>query len=408
MEPRDQLRDTLVMVLAGGQGERLYPLTRDRAKPAVPFGGSYRIIDFTLSNCVNSGLRRIYVLTQYKSDSLNRHIRLGWDVLNPAIGEYIEIRPPQQRMTSDWYLGTAHAIYENIYTLEHERPTYVLVLAGDHVYQMDYRHMLAMHAETDADVTVACVRVPLQDAAGRLGVVTAAPDMRVRRFAEKPAQPEGIEDAPDVCLCSMGIYVFTTEVLVRRIIEDAKSRGEHDFSRNVLPAMVERGDRAFVYPFAGGYWRDIGTLDAYWEANMDLVRVEPPMTLYDPDWPIRSYAWSRPPAKIVFGGGPDTPKAEVYNSLVCDGAIISGAYVCDSIIGPDVRVEVGSRVEQSIILNRTTIGRNVTVSKTIVDKYNSIPDGAAIGLDREWDSRHFAVSRSGVVAMPKALPFPRF
>ncbi|MGD2174683.1 MAG: glucose-1-phosphate adenylyltransferase [Candidatus Brocadiaceae bacterium] len=408
VEPSELRRDTLVMILAGGPGERLYPLTKDRAKPAVPFGGSYRIIDFTLSNCLNSGLRRVYVLTQYKSDSLNRHIRLGWDIFNPALDEYIEIRPPQQRMSSNWYLGTAHAIYQNIYTLEHQRPRYVLVLGGDHVYRMDYADMLMAHARAEADVTVACIEKPVEEAAGTLGVVTTDESMRVGSFVEKPDEPTPLPDRPESCLCSMGIYAFSTEPLVQRVIENAKAGGEHDFGRNVLPAMVEQGDRVFAYRYQGGYWRDIGTLDAYWDANMDLVSVQPLFNLYDEEWPLRSHSRSRPPAKVVFGGGaPEAPRAEVYNCLLGDGAIVSGAYVCDSIIGPDVRVEVGSRIDRSIILDQTVVGRGATIRKAIIDKYNVIPEGAELGVAAERDRRHFRISEGGVVVMPKGMPFPR-
>jgi glucose-1-phosphate adenylyltransferase len=405
----DAVRNTLVMLLAGGQGERLYPLTKDRAKPAVPFAGVYRIIDLTLSNCLNSGLRRIYVLTQYKSESLDRHVRFGWDILNPEIGEWIETRPPQQRMTSDWYLGTADAIYQNVYTLENERPRHVLVLSGDHVYRMDYSPMLQAHVASGAALTLACIERPVAQAAGKLGVVTIGPDQQAVRFEEKPAHPDPLPGRPDVCLCSMGIYAFDTEVLVRRLIEDAKRESEHDFARDIVPAMVRRGDRVFAFPFAGSYWRDIGTLDAYWEAHMDLISVQPAFNLYDPDWPIRSFPCCAAPAKIVFGGGPPgAPKAEVYNSLVCNGAIISGAYVCDSVIGPGVHVEVGSRIEQSVILERTRVGRGAVIRKAIIDKRNSIPDGARLGADPDWDRRHFTVSEGGVVAMAKAVPFPAF
>jgi glucose-1-phosphate adenylyltransferase len=395
------------MVLAGGEGERLYPLTKERAKPAVPFAGAYRIIDFTLSNCLNSGLRRAYVLTQYKSESLQRHIRFGWNIFNPEIGEWIETRPPQQRLSSDWYLGTADAIYQNMHTLERERPRRVLVLSGDHVYAMDYAGMLRAHVSKGADLTMACIPKPILQAASKLGVVTVDEDQRVVAFEEKPTAPPPMADMQDACLCSMGIYVFETEVLARRVIEEAKKDGAHDFARDVLPAMLGKGDAVFAYRFDGSYWRDIGTLDAYWDAHMDLVSVQPAFNLYDAEWPIRGSAHARAPAKIVFGGGmPDTPRAEVYNSLVCNGAIISGAYVCDSVIGPDVRVEVGSRIEQSVIFEGTSVGRNATIRKAIIDKQNAVPDNARIGLDPEWDRRHFSVSEGGVVVMPKALPFP--
>lgn len=409
MKSTDTLKDTLVMLLAGGQGERLYPLTKDRAKPAVPFAGAYRLIDFTLSNCLNSGLRRIYVLTQYKSDSLDRHIKLGWGIFNPEIGEWIETQPPQQRMSSDWYLGTAHALYENIYTLEHLRPKYVLILSGDHVYRMDYSLMLGAHVESEADMTMACVEKPLEEAAGTLGVMTADSQLRAIRFAEKPAHPEPIPGRKDACMCSMGIYVFSTETLVRRVIEDAKRDSTHDFAADVVPAMIESGDRVFAYPFPGRYWRDIGTLDAYWQAHMDLLSIEPPMDLYDRDWPFRGYPRCRPPAMAVVGRqGSQVTDPEVRNSLVCHGCIIKGACVADSVIGADVHIGVGSRIEQSVIHEGTCVGRNVVIRKAIVDKDNTIPDGARIGVEPEWDRRHFALSDGGVVVMPKGMPFPAF
>jgi glucose-1-phosphate adenylyltransferase len=407
MEFSKVLKDTLVMLLAGGQGERLYPLTKERAKPAVPFGGSYRIIDFTLSNCLNSGLRRIYVLTQYKSDSLIQHIRHAWNIFNPELNEYIELRPPQQRMSTDWYLGTAHAIYQNIYTLEHERPGYVLVLSGDHLYRMDYAQLLQTHIAGEADLSIACMPRPLKEAAEQLGVVSVDETMRVTALAEKPAVPAPMPGSPDMCLCSMGVYVFRTEVLVRRVIEDAKLTTTHDFGRNVVPAMIERRDRVLAHSYAGGYWRDIGTIDAYWDAHMDLVSVQPAFNLYDREWPVRGASQNAPPAKIVFGDGRDGgPQAQVYNSLLCNGAIVSGALVSDSIIGPSVRVEVGSRVEKSVILAGTTIGRNAVVSRAIIDKNNCIPDNARIGVEPEWDRRHFSVSPNGIVAMAKGVPFP--
>ena len=395
------------MILAGGQGERLYPLTKDRAKAAVPFGGTYRIIDFTLSNCVNSGLRRIYVLTQYKSDSLNRHMRLGWDVLRPEIGEYIETRPPQQRMNGDWYLGTAHAIYQNIYTLEHERPRYVIILGGDHVYRMDYSEMLEAHIDAGAELTVACVETPISDAAGRLGVMTVDANMRAVALREKPDHPRPEPGSSDTCLCSMGVYVFNTDALVRGVIDDAKHDGAHDFARDVIPRMIEDGQRVYAFPFRSNYWRDVGTLDAYWDAHMDLISVQPAFDLYDLDWPVRGYAVPLPPVKTVFGGGsPGAPKAEVLNSLVCNGSIVSGAYVCDSVIGSDVRIEVGSRIEQSIVLDHTRIGRGVHIRRAIIDKHNDIPDDARLGCDHSWDARHFSISESGIVVMPKNMPFP--
>jgi len=404
---RPILADTLVMVLAGGLGQRLYPLTRDRAKPAVPFGGSYRIIDFALSNCLNSGLRRVHVLTQHKSDSLNRHIRDAWHIFNPELGEYIDIRPPQQRMSHDWYLGTAHAIYENIYTLEHERPQYVLVLSADHVHRMDYARLIGAHARTGADVTLACTEVSLGEAAGQLGVAEVDAEMHVSSFVEKPEEPSPMPGRPDTCLASMGIYVFTTEMLVRRVIDDAKRETEHDFGLNVVPDMIARGDRVYAFPWAGRYWRDIGTIDAYWRAHMDLVSVTPQFDLYDSSWPIRGRARFRPPAKIVFGSAQgEAPHTQVSNSLVCNGAIVSGASVSESVVGPDSHVEVGSSVDQSVLFDDVHVGRDVVIRKTVIDKHNRVPEGARLGVDREWDKRHFFVSAEGIVVVPKNSPFP--
>jgi len=408
MNTRTVIKDTLVMLLAGGQGERLYPLTKDRAKPAVPFAGSYRLVDFTLSNCLNSGLRRIYVLTQYKSDSLNRHVRVGWDVFSRDIREYVEVLPPQQRMNADWYLGTAHAIYQNIYTLERERPRTVLVLSGDHIYRMDYAAMLEAHIESEADVTVAAIECPRSECALQLGVLAVDENLRVTSFEEKPAEPVGMPGHEDRPLCSMGVYAFRTETLVRRVMEDVRTGSDHDFGRDIIPRMIERGDRVFAFPFSG-YWRDVGTIDGYWDAHMDLTSVLPAFNLYDEHWPLRGRARCRPPGKSVLGGGAaGTPRAEILNSLVCNGAIISGARVCDSVIGYDVRIEVGACVEHSVILDGVTIGRGAIVRNAIVDKHNCIPDNARLGVDAEWDRHHFTVSEGGIVVMAKRTPFPPF
>ena len=407
------LSQTLVMILAGGQGERLYPLTRDRAKPAVPFAGSYRLIDFTLSNCLNSGLRRIHVLTQYKSDSLNRHIRLGWDLFNPALGEYVEIRPPQQRLTSHWYLGTADAVHQNIYTLQRERPGYVLLLGGDHVYKMDYSPMLRHHLRTGADLTVACIEVPLAEAT-RLGVVSVDDEMRVRAFQEKPAAPQPLREGGDRALCSMGIYVFNTEFLVRRVIEDSKEATEHDFGGDLLPSMVRRSDRVFAFGLVedgaqrAPYWRDIGTIDAYWDASMDLTRPQPSFDLYDPRWPLRTHSWSLPPARVILSGrATEGPMPQLWDSLVGNGAVVHQARVRNSIIGRNVLVDSGSEVEESVILDDVRLGRGVTVRKAIIDKGNRVPDGFAIGVDPEQDARLFTVSPGGVVVVPKEMPLFR-
>jgi len=404
----DPVLQTLCMILAGGQGERLYPLTRDRAKPAVPFGGNYRLIDFTLSNCLNSGVRRIHVLTQYKSDSLNRHVRLGWNLLNPELDEYVEIRSPQQRLTSHWYQGTADAIYQNIYTLQMLRPRYVLVLSGDHVYKMDYLRLIEEHVANNADLTIACIEMPIQEAA-RLGVISADVVGRALGFQEKPQVTASVGACPGTALCSMGVYVFKTEVLVRCVIQDSKNPTSHDFGRDVVPAMIQAGDRVFAFRFVdahGGapYWRDIGTLDAYWEANMDLVRAEPVFDLYDSEWPVRSYAQSAPPFKTVFGGGPGVSESEVRDSLVCNGTIIRDGYVSNSVIGGNVRINCGSRVEESVIMDDVCVGRGVTIRRAVIDKGNHIPDDFTIGVEPQQDRAHFTVSEGGVVVVPKKMP----
>jgi glucose-1-phosphate adenylyltransferase len=413
---RANLSETVTMIMAGGQGERLWPLTRDRAKPAVPFGGNYRLIDFTLSNCLNSNVRRVHVLTQYKSDSLNRHIRLGWNVLNPELGEYIEVNPPQMRLTSHWYLGTADAVYQNVYTLEHERPQYVLLLSGDHVYKMDYGPMIEQHVDTDADLTVACIEVPVEEAA-RLGVVSVDAGLRAVSFTEKPAAPPSSGAQPDGAriLCSMGVYVFKTKTLVRRVVEDAKRSTTHDFGRDVVPAMIQAGDRVFGYRFPGvirpddarqPYWRDVGTLDVYWQTHMDLLGQDAKFDLHDPDWPVRTYVQNAPPADMICEPGHGAC-ACVCDSLLCNGAVVHAASVRHSVIGRHVHIGPGSSVEDSVILAGVRIGRNVTVRKSIIDKGNQIPDGARIGVDPEEDARHFTISEGGVVVVPKEMPLFR-
>ena len=406
----DMLSETVAMILAGGEGERLYPLTRDRAKPAVPFGGNYRLIDFTLSNCLNSGVRRIHVLTQYKSDSLNRHMRLAWNIFNPALGEYIEMNPPQQRLVSHWYHGTADAIYQNIYTLQREQPRYVLVLSGDHVYNMDYRPMIQQHVDTQADLTIACIRCPLQ-MASRLGVMSVDERMHVTAFREKPAAPELACGSKDHALCSMGVYMFTTEALVRRVIEDSKEASTHDFGHDVIPRMIAEGDGVFGYAFDRSnldqepYWRDIGTLDAYWEANMDLLSGAPAFDPYDPAWPVRTYVSSGPPAKIVCSGGKGAVQpVDLCEALICDGAIVQGAGVHYAIIGRNVHLEPGSRIEESVLMDDVRVVRNATISRAIIDKGNHIPEGFSIGTNKEQDRHHFTVSEGGIVVVPKEMP----
>ena len=397
-------RGTLTMVLAGGQGERLYPLTRDRAKPAVPFGGLYRIIDFPLSNCLNSGLRKIVVLTQYKSLSLERHLRSGWEIFNSELGEYITIISPQRRRGGSWYVGTADAIYQNIYTLEQERPERVLVLAGDHVYAMDYTRMLQYHEDKRADATISCIRFA-RDRAASFGVVGADASKRVIRFAEKPADPEPVSDNPDQTYVSMGIYVFNTQALVRHVSDDARRDTIHDFGRDIIPDMISRGARVYAWDFEDEndkehpYWRDIGQLDAYYEANMDLVQVHPEFNLYNERWPVRTYQPSFPPAKTVFDD--DDRRGQAIDSIVCGGCIISGGRVARSVLSPGVRINSFSLVEDSILMEGVNVGRGARIRRAIIEKGVHIDEELEIGCDPEADAARFTVTENGVTIVPK-------
>ena len=398
----------LTIILAGGQGERLYPLTKDRAKPAVPFGGIYRIIDFTLSNCLNSGLRKIVVLTQYKSFSLDKHLRLGWNIFNNELNEYIEQIPPQQRISDQWYQGTADAVYQNIYTLEKEQPEMVLILSGDHIYKMDYRNMALFHLENKADLTIACMEVPLSEGK-RFGVIKTDEENRIVGFHEKPSEPIPSPNNPEATLASMGIYLFNTTTLVKAIIDDAKQDTNHDFGKNIIPEMIH-SKRVYAYPFADGtnnnlnYWRDIGTLDAYWEANMDLVQESPEFNLYDKDWPIRTHQEQNPPAKTTFKKTlPEERTDMILNSIVSGGCIISGAKVEGCILSPDVRVDTNSEIYDSIIMESVRIGENVKIRKAIIDKSVNIPDYMSIGYNREDDSKHFTVTDSGITVVRKEM-----
>ena len=398
----------LTIILAGGQGERLYPLTKDRAKPAVPFGGIYRIIDFTLSNCLNSGLRKIVVLTQYKSFSLDKHLRLGWNIFNNELNEYIEQIPPQQRISDQWYQGTADAVYQNIYTLEKEQPEMVLILSGDHIYKMDYRNMVLFHLENKADLTIACMEVPLSEGK-RFGVIKTDEENRIVGFHEKPSEPIPSPNNPEATLASMGIYLFNTTTLVKAIIDDAKQDTNHDFGKNIIPEMIH-SKRVYAYPFTDGtnnnlnYWRDIGTLDAYWEANMDLVQESPEFNLYDKDWPIRTHQEQNPPAKTIFKKTlPEERTDMILNSIVSGGCIISGAKVEGCILSPDVRVDTNSEIYDSIIMESVRIGKNVKIRKAIIDKSVNIPDYMSIGYNREEDSKHFTVTDSGITVVRKEM-----
>jgi len=402
-------KKVLVMILAGGQGERLYPLTKDRAKPAVPFGGIYRIIDFTLSNCINSGLRKICVLTQYKSYSLDRHLRIGWNIFNNELDEFIENIPPQKRISDMWYQGTADAVYQNIYVLEGEHPEKVLILAGDHIYKMDYRELIEFHETNNADLTVPCIEVPIKEAS-RFGVMSIDNEQQIVEFNEKPASPKPIQSNPEMALVSMGIYLFNTQVLVKRVIEDTKRDTIHDFGKNVIPSMINK-DRVFAFIFrdknnkAVKYWRDIGTIDAYWEANMDLVQVDPIFNLYDNNWPIRTYHEQLSPAKTVFSElFPGGRCGTVLDSLVSNGCIISGARVERSILSPNVRIDNYSEVIDSILMAGVRIGKNVKIRKAIIDKSVIVPDGKHIGYNLEADAKQFVISEKGVIVAHKEMP----
>jgi glucose-1-phosphate adenylyltransferase len=401
--------DVLVIVLAGGAGERLAPLTRERAKPAVYFGGPYRIIDFVLSNCINSGLRHIFIATQYKSLSLNRHIRQGWTVVSEELGEFIEILPPQKRVGEHWYQGTADAVYQNLYSLIRENPRHVVVLAGDHVYKMDYQKMLRFHIDTAAEVTLAAIEVPIEDGP-RFGIVAIDETERVTGFLEKPQNPPPMPGRDDLALASMGIYVFNSDVLIQALEDDAgRPESQHDFGKNIIPSLIGRG-RTYAYPFydenkkAAKYWRDVGTIDSYYETQMDLCHVNPEFNLYDPEWPLRTYMPQAPPAKFVFAE--DWRRGEARDSLVSQGCIISGSRIYGSILCPNVRVHSFCTIEQSILMPGVRVGRHAKIKRAIIDRDVDIPRGALIGYNAEEDRRRHTVSEDGVVVVaPGDDPF---
>jgi len=403
------MRKVLTFIMAGGKGERLYPLTRDRTKPAVPFGGIYRIIDFTLSNCINSGLRKVYLLTQYKSASLERHIRLGWNILSSELDEYIDVLPAQQRVGDSWYLGTADAIYQNLYTLEMDKPDEVLILSGDHVYKMNYYTMIDFHRDKDADLTVGVVEMEKEKSL-HLGVVEVDPSGKVMGFQEKPTKPKTIPGNTDKIYASMGIYNFKSEVLERELQEDAKKQQgtAHDFGKDIIPLMLKKGLKIYAYNFRdennkeAQYWRDIGTIDAYYEANMDLIQVDPTFNLYDKNWPLRTYQEQFPPLKTVFAGEEVAGRIGlVLDSMVSGGCIVSGGRVQRSILSPNVRINSYSQVTDSILMEGVNVGRYAKIKKAIIDKDVEIPQGMVIGYDLEEDKKRFHVSDSGIVIVAK-------
>jgi glucose-1-phosphate adenylyltransferase len=408
------MRRVLTVILAGGKGTRLEPLTRDRAKPAVPFGGLYRIVDFTLSNCINSNLRRVLVVTQFKSRSLDRHIRAGWSFLSTELGESVEVLPPQQRIDETWYKGTADAVYQNIYSLERENADLVLILAGDHIYKMDYGSMIQAHCQRNADVTIGCIPVPLADVK-QFGIIQAGEDDRVVSFLEKPQAAEPMPGEPRYALGSMGIYVFNTRLMFELLCQDAARPGsDHDFGKNIIPQMLEAGQRVFVYRFrdenrkAVPYWRDVGTLDAYYQANMDLIAVDPVLNLYDASWPIRTFQPQNPPPKFVFSadGAPGhARRGEALDSIVCSGCIVSGGQVRRSILSPRVRVNSYAVVEDSILFDGVDVGRYCRIRRAIIDKDVKLPPYTVIGHDLEFDRRRgFTITEGGIVIVPKTEP----
>lgn len=414
MNNLDLSKDVLTMILAGGQGQRLYPLTKDRSKPAVPFGGIYRIIDFTLSNCINSKLFRIFLLTQYKSYSLEKHINLGWSYLfRSELNEFVYTVPPQQRLTDNWYTGTADAIFQNIYLLEMIRPKYVLILSGDHIYKMDYSKLLDFHVNTGSDLTVSCIKAPLQEARG-FGVMKINEDKKIISFEEKPSEPEPLPYDDTMALCNMGVYVFNTEFLVKTLGMDARSNTEHDFGKNIIPSVILDA-KVSAYEFIDEnkkdiqYWRDIGTIDSYYKASMDLVSIDPFFNLYDSQWPIRTFQRQLPPVKTVFGSGHGSEISDragiALDSLVSGGAIISGGRIENSIISPRVRINSYAFIKNSIIMHDCKIGRNAYIQNAIIDKEVIIPDNYKLGVDLEQDAKYFSVSDDGIVIIPKQSPF---
>lgn len=397
----------LTLIMAGGRGERLYPLTRDAAKPVVVFGGTYKIIDFTLSNCFNSGIRQIYLLTQYSNLTMTRHLRLAWDPLfRGELEEFLEALPPQHRTSEDWYHGTADCIFQNIEVLQRHKPEWVIVLSGDHVYKMDYSKMLEYHLAKGAELTIAAVEIE-RGQAREMGVMGVDSDLRVKAFVEKPNDPPPMPGNSQHSLVSMGVYIFNTAKLVRELIRDAKSEGsQRDFGRNIIPNLVNNGEPVYAYPFREerqgkpAYWRDIGTLDSYYAANLDLVDPYPVINLYDAAWPIRTYFGQHPPARIVDSSIDLGLHGKVVDSLISSGCVISGALVERSVLSPEVRVHTGAQVSESILMNGVDIGRRARVHRALVCPGAMVPDGATVGLDADSDRERFIVTEQGVTVIP--------
>ncbi|CAM3049560.1 glucose-1-phosphate adenylyltransferase [Vibrio rarus] len=404
------MQDTLTVILAGGMGSRLAPLTQDRAKPAVPFGGKYRIIDFTLSNCLHSGLRRLLVLTQYKSHSLQKHLRDGWSIFNPELGEYITAVPPQMRKGETWYEGTADAIYQNLWLLSRSEAKHVVVLSGDHIYRMDYKPMLKQHKDTGAALTIACMEVPVTEASA-FGVMDTDTHHRIISFLEKPHTPPTLADDPNKSLASMGIYIFSMDALVEALEQDAViDSSSHDFGHDIIPKLI---DTQSVYAYRFGseqgrvsqdtYWRDVGTIDSFYQANMDLLDPVPPIDLYQDDWGIRSYERQRPPSRTV----PSVTGNQgiSINSIVANGVVISGGSVQRSILSSNVKVGDGATIMNSILFDEVKIGEHCQLKNCIIDKHVSVPNGTKIGYDKQYDSERFTISEQGIVVVPEGYRF---
>ncbi len=403
--------DALVMILAGGEGKRLYPLTKDRAKPAVPFGGRYRIIDFVLNNFINSGFFKIKVLTQYKSDSLNKHITRGW-ALSPFLDQYVDLAPAQMRTGSEWYRGTADAIYQNVFHITDEDPDYVCIFGGDHIYKMDVSQMLDYHKEKNADLTISAIPIPIEEA-HEFGIIEVDDDWKLINFVEKPqTAPKSIPGNPNMCLASMGNYIFDKTSLLNALEEDEKiENSNHDFGKNVIPMMLNEGKRIFVYNFNDnafpgmtdrerGYWMDVGSIDAYWQANMDLLDYDPELNLYSQDWPLRTFNYNYPPAKFIWEEGERVGMAT--NSMVSEGCIVSGAGLSRCVLSPKVKVNSFSQISESILMENVEIGRHSRIKKAIIDKNVIVPPNTRIGFNREEDiKRGFHVSPNGVTVVPK-------
>ncbi len=403
--------DALVMILAGGEGKRLYPLTKDRAKPAVPFGGRYRIIDFVINNFVNSGFFKIKVLTQYKSDSLNKHITRGW-MLSPFLNQYIDLTPAQMRTGNDWYRGTADAIFQNIFHIEDENPKYVCIFGGDHIYKMDVSQMLDFHKTKKSDLSISAIPIPIEEAS-EFGIMEVDDNWRLVNFVEKPKEkPKCIPGRPDMCLASMGNYIFDKDVLIDALYrDDAIQESSHDFGKNVIPMLLNEGKNIYVYNFNDnsfngmtdcerGYWRDVGSIDAYWQANMDLLEAVPELDLYSKDWPLRTFNYNYPPAKFIWQEGDRVGMAT--NSMVSEGCIVSGGVLSHCVLSPKVRINSYSQVMDSILMENVEVGRYSKIRKAIIDKNVIIPPNTRIGFNWEEDvKRGFHVSPNGVTVVPK-------